>query len=154
MERGEAPRVYEDGAQRRDFVHVADISAANVVALTAPEPVVGSFNVASGVPHTVGDMAAALARAMDGPAPVVTGQFRLGDVRHVTASPAAAERALGFRAQVGFEEGMVEFATAPCALAPERSTQARSAMVNVESNRLHHTATCSTETGSMSAGSS
>lgn len=119
LERGEAPRVYEDGAQRRDFVHVADISAANVVALTAPEPVVGSFNVASGVPHTVGDMAAALARAMDGPAPVVTGQFRLGDVRHVTASPAAAERALGFRAQVGFEEGMVEFATAPLrALAP------------------------------------
>ena len=113
LERGEAPQVFEDGGQRRDFVHVGDVAAANIAALTAPDPVVGAFNVASGVPHTVGDLAATLAAAMDGPQPVVTGQYRLGDVRHVTASPERAAAELGFRAQVSFADGVTEFATAP-----------------------------------------
>ena len=113
LERGEAPRVFEDGGQRRDFVHVADVAAANVAALTSPEPVVGALNVASGMPHTVGDLARALAHAMGGPPPVVTGEYRLGDVRHVTASPTRAQDLLGFRASVSFAEGIAEFATAP-----------------------------------------
>ncbi|CAN5907406.1 NAD-dependent epimerase/dehydratase family protein [soil metagenome] len=113
LESGEAPQVFEDGGQRRDFVHVADVASANVAALVAPEPVPGAFNVASGVPHTVGELAAELASAMGGPTPVVTGGYRLGDVRHVTASPARAERKLGFRARIGFAAGMAEFATAP-----------------------------------------
>jgi dTDP-L-rhamnose 4-epimerase len=113
LERGEPPLVFEDGAQRRDFVHVADVSAANIAALTAAEPFVGACNVASGVPHTVGELARTLAAAMGGPEPIVTGRYRLGDVRHVTASPDRAGRVLAFRAQVGFEAGMGEFATAP-----------------------------------------
>jgi dTDP-L-rhamnose 4-epimerase len=112
LERGDAPQVFEDGGQRRDFVHVRDVSAANVAALTRAEPVVGAFNVASGVPHTVGELATTLAAAMDGPAPQITGQYRLGDVRHVTASPARAEAELGFRAQIDFAAGVAEFATA------------------------------------------
>jgi len=73
------------------------------------------FNVASGQPHTVGEMAAALATAFGGPAPEVTGKYRLGDVRHVVASPAAAAAAdgLGFRAETSFTAGMAEFAKAP-----------------------------------------
>jgi dTDP-L-rhamnose 4-epimerase len=118
LERGEAPQVFEDGGQRRDFVHVADVSAANVAALTIEDPAVGSFNVASGVPHTVGDLARALASAMGGPDPVITGGYRLGDVRHVTASPALAAERLGFRAEVTFDDGMVEFATAPLRALP------------------------------------
>ena len=113
LERGEAPRVFEDGGQRRDFVHVADVAAANVAALTSPEPVVGALNVASGMPHTVGDLARTLAHAMGGEPPVVTGEYRLGDVRHVTASPTRAQDLLGFRASVSFAEGIAEFATAP-----------------------------------------
>ncbi|CAN5703528.1 NAD-dependent epimerase/dehydratase family protein [soil metagenome] len=113
LERGEAPQVFEDGGQRRDFVHVADVAAANVAALTAPEPFVGALNVASGVVHTVGDLARTLAAAMDGPPPVTTGAYRLGDVRHVTASPERADHELGFRATVGFDDGMAEFATTP-----------------------------------------
>ena len=71
------------------------------------------YNVASGEPHTVGEMAVALAGAFGGGIePVVTGEFRLGDVRHVVASPAAAAADLGFRAQIGFAEGMAEFAHA------------------------------------------
>ncbi len=113
LERGDAPQVFEDGGQRRDFVHVSDVAAANVAALTATEPVPGSFNVASGVPHTILDLASTLAAAMDGPEPEVTGAYRLGDVRHVTASPALAAEQLGFQAEVSFEQGIEEFATAP-----------------------------------------
>ena len=70
-------------------------------------------NVASGEPHTVGEMAFALAEAFGAIEPVVTGEYRLGDVRHIVASPAAAARDLGFRAQIGFAAGMAEFARAP-----------------------------------------
>jgi len=112
---GRAPRVFEDGAQRRDFVHVRDVAHANLLALTAPEPVPGPLNVASGTPRTVLDMARALAVACDAPpeaAPVVTGEWRAGDVRHVVASPRRSAEALGFTAGEDFAAGMREFATA------------------------------------------
>ena len=113
LERGEAPQLFEDGGQRRDFVHVHDVARANVAALEADAAVQGACNVATGRPATVGDLARALAGAMGGPEPVITGQYRLGDVRHITASPERAARLLGFRAEVGFEAGMVELASAP-----------------------------------------
>jgi dTDP-L-rhamnose 4-epimerase len=109
---GRAPTVLEDGLQRRDFVHATDVARANLLALTAPEPVRGALNVASGQPHTVGEMAAALAAAMGGPAPQVVGGWRAGDVRHVFASTALAADRLGFRARVDFARGMAEFARA------------------------------------------
>jgi len=71
------------------------------------------YNVASGEPHTVGEMAVALAAAFGSIEPAVTGEFRLGDVRHIVASPAAAARDLGFRARTPFAAGMAEFARAP-----------------------------------------
>jgi dTDP-L-rhamnose 4-epimerase len=112
---GRTPRVFEDGGQLRDFVHVRDVARANVLALCREAPAPGAFNVASGTPRSVGDMAAALSRAFDGGAqPEVTGEWRGGDVRHVFA---AAERAggdgLGFRAREDFDAGMREFASAP-----------------------------------------
>jgi dTDP-L-rhamnose 4-epimerase len=119
---GRAPRVLEDGGQRRDFVHVRDVARANLLALEAPAPVAGVFNVASGQPHTVGELATALAAAMDGPTPEVVGGWRPGDVRHIVASPTRAAERLGFHAEVGFAEGMVEFAAAPLR-APARGTQ-------------------------------
>jgi dTDP-L-rhamnose 4-epimerase len=113
LERGEAPRVFEDGGQRRDFVHVRDVARANVLALDAGRPgELRAYNVASGEPHTILEMAVALAKAYDGPSPVVTGEYRLGDVRHVVASPSRAAAELGFSASVSFEEGMAGFATA------------------------------------------
>ena len=110
---GAPPKVYEDGAQQRDFIHVSDVAAANVLALTLPEVASGSYNVATGHPTSVGDMAAALSEAAGGPPPQVTGQYRLGDVRHVFASPRRAEEQLSFRASVSFRRGMAEFAHAP-----------------------------------------
>jgi dTDP-L-rhamnose 4-epimerase len=115
LEAGRAPRVFEDGRQLRDFVHVTDVAAANVLALGAESPAstLRAYNVASGTPRTVGAMATELAVAFGGPAPVVTGEYRIGDVRHVVASPERAAAELGFRAQVAFDAGVREFATAP-----------------------------------------
>ena len=120
LERGEAPRVFEDGHQMRNFVHVTDVARANMLALEAGVP--GAFNVASAEPHTVGEMAETLADAFAASSgkhgrstlrPEVVGGYRLGDVRHVFASPDKAETALGFRSQVDFAEGLRAFATAP-----------------------------------------
>jgi dTDP-L-rhamnose 4-epimerase len=61
----------------------------------------------------VGELAASLAAEYGGPPPVVTGEFRAGDVRHVVASPQRAQRELGFHARVDFAEGISEFARAP-----------------------------------------
>lgn len=112
---GAPPRVFEDGGQLRDFVHVRDVAHANVIALTRGEPLTGAFNVASGDPRSVGEMAHALADAAgpEAPRPLVTGQYRLGDVRHVFASAKRTERVLGFKARVDFRAGMAEFSRAP-----------------------------------------
>jgi len=109
---GLPPQVFEDGAQRRDFVHVRDVARANVLALTAPKPVPGVLNVASGRPRTVGELASALhaATGNGATAPVVTGRYRLGDVRHVFASTDRAAVELGFRAEVPFADGIAELA--------------------------------------------
>jgi dTDP-L-rhamnose 4-epimerase len=110
---GRAPRVLEDGGQYRDFVHVTDVARANIAALDSDFG--GALNVASGEPHTVLDLAVALARGFgpDAPDPVVTGGYRLGDVRHVVASPRRAAEVLGFEARTSFTEGMRRFATDP-----------------------------------------
>ncbi|MGB6579947.1 MAG: NAD-dependent epimerase/dehydratase family protein [Streptosporangiaceae bacterium] len=126
LENGLPPRVFEDGGQRRDFVHVRDVARANLLALEAVDRAADSapgaeagagglrcYNVASGEPHTVGEMASALAAAFGGIEPVLTGEYRLGDVRHIVASPATAARDLGFRAQTSFADGIAEFAQAP-----------------------------------------
>jgi dTDP-L-rhamnose 4-epimerase len=105
---GGVPRVFEDGGQLRDFVHVRDVARANALALTRPIP--GAYNVASGTPRTILEMARALSPDRE---PVVTGDWRAGDVRHVFASADAAAERLGFRAGVDFAEGMREFAAAP-----------------------------------------
>jgi len=104
--RGEPPRVFEDGGQTRDFVHVRDVAHANVLALTRAEPAPGAFNVASGTPRTVLDMARAVSGGT-GLEPLVVGGGRLGDVRHVVASAERARRALGFAAVEPFDPGSV-----------------------------------------------
>jgi dTDP-L-rhamnose 4-epimerase len=67
---------------------------------------VRAFNVGSGTPRTVGQMASALAAVCGGPAPVITGRFRLGDVRHITADSMRIRRELGWQPEVRFEEGV------------------------------------------------
>ncbi|GAA2399560.1 NAD-dependent epimerase/dehydratase family protein [Actinomadura vinacea] len=116
LERGEPPLVYEDGRQRRDFVHVRDVAHANVLALESlkdrSEGESRAYNIASGTPRSIAEMAHALADMYGGPEPQVTGGYRLGDVRHIVASPGRARDELGFTAEVPFTSGMAEFANA------------------------------------------
>ena len=107
---GQPPRVHEDGGQRRDFVHVRDVASAVVAATRADHDGSRAYNVGSGTVTTVGQLAAGLADAMAGPAPVVTGRYRLGDVRHVTASSARLRGELGWAPVVGLADGLAEFA--------------------------------------------
>lgn len=112
LRRGQSPRVFEDGRQRRDFVHVRDVAAATVLACEGHSDGVRAFNVGSGTPRTVGEMAEVLAQALKGPQPTVTGQYRLGDVRHITADSSRLRRELNWQPQVDFSEGMTELAGA------------------------------------------
>lgn len=117
LESGTAPRVFEDGAQTRDFVHVRDVARANLLAIDSSWT--GACNIASGEPHTIADMARSLAAAFaethgpDAPEPITTGEYRLGDVRHIVASPDLAAEALGFHPEIAFTEGMAAFASEP-----------------------------------------
>ncbi|OIN80339.1 NAD-dependent epimerase/dehydratase family protein [Mycobacterium malmoense] len=119
LEKGEPPRVFEDGGQMRDFVHVDDVAAANLAAVSAVSSAAervgfSAFNVCSGRPISILEVATALCDARDGSAaPVITGQYRGGDVRHIVADPTRAAEALGFRAAVDPREGLREFAFSP-----------------------------------------
>ncbi|OBB67218.1 NAD(P)-dependent oxidoreductase [Mycobacterium sp. 852014-50255_SCH5639931] len=113
LERGEPPRVFEDGGQMRDFVHVDDVAAAN---LAATQEIDGftAVNVCSGRPVSILQVAGALCDARGGAlSPVITGQYRSGDVRHIVADPSRAAEVLGFRAAIDPAEGLREFAFAP-----------------------------------------
>ena len=116
LESGDVPRVFEDGGQMRDFVHVDDVAAANVAAVD------GDAGRVRGVQRL---LRAGRSRSWRSPTelceargdapPVVTGQYRSGDVRHIVADPARAADVLGFRAAVDPRDGLREFAFAPLA---------------------------------------
>jgi dTDP-L-rhamnose 4-epimerase len=103
------PLVFEDGQQRRDFVHVRDVARACRLALEAPGAVGQALNVGSGESHSVAEVAHRLAAAMGVDiAPEITGRFRAGDIRHCFADPTRARNLLGFSPRVGFDEGLGE----------------------------------------------
>lgn len=112
LEAGQSPRVFEDGGQMRDFVHVEDVARANVLALQAvlerPSDTWSTYNVASGTPVSISNVAEML-----GGDPVVTGDYRLGDVRHIVASPHRAADDIGFEASVNPQAGLAKFVTDP-----------------------------------------
>lgn len=118
VERGVPPDVFEDGGQMRDFVHVSDVARCNELSmgqvLAAPDGTFTTYNVCSGEPVPIERVAGLVARGTGSElTPVVTGRYRLGDVRHIVASPEKAARELGFTAQVGPAQGLQRFATDP-----------------------------------------
>lgn len=113
LESGQRPRVFEDGGQMRDFVHVDDVAAANVAAVNSGLGGYNAFNVCSGRPISIMEVATRLCEARGAQAPVITGQYRSGDVRHIVASPARAAHTLGFEAAIDPRDGLAEFAFAP-----------------------------------------
>ncbi|MBV8456857.1 MAG: NAD-dependent epimerase/dehydratase family protein [Acetobacteraceae bacterium] len=95
---GKPPQVFEDGRQRRDFVHVSDVALAFLKALEVPEAAGGVFNIGSGRTVTVREIAEQMAAAMNRSdlAPEVLGKARAGDIRHCFADISLARKRLGF----------------------------------------------------------
>ncbi|HWN67173.1 MAG TPA: NAD-dependent epimerase/dehydratase family protein [Haliangium sp.] len=104
------PMIFEDGQQQRDFVHVRDVARACRLALTVPEADGQTLNVGSGQPRTIHDIALALGAALDKQhlEPEITGEHRVGDIRHCFADIGRARRVLGYEPQVAFEDGLRE----------------------------------------------
>jgi dTDP-L-rhamnose 4-epimerase len=109
---GQRPMIFEDGLQRRDFVHVDDVARAFLLALDQPAAVGETFNIGSGEDRTVTEVARCIAGAMgrDDLEPEITGQMRLGDIRHCIPDLTKARGVLGYRARQDFTEGLAELA--------------------------------------------
>jgi dTDP-L-rhamnose 4-epimerase len=108
---GRRPLIFEDGEQRRDFVHVADVARAFAEALEQPVAAGEIFNIGSGRDHSIAQVAIKLARAMGSTAqPQIVGKVRIGDIRHCFCDGSKAKETLGFVAQRDFGDGLAELA--------------------------------------------
>lgn len=106
---GHAPVIFEDGLQSRDFTHVSDIVQGILLALETESGVGQAFNLGTGRPTTVADVARVISAGMNlDIEPERREQYRAGDIRHCFADPDLAERILDFRAKTSFEDGMAE----------------------------------------------
>ena len=111
MLNGNAPLVFEDGEQMRDFVSVHDIVRANLLAMERPESNGEVINIGCGRPITIRRVAEILAEALGKDlAPVITQKYRAGDIRHCYADITRARTLLGYEPQVTHEEGFRELA--------------------------------------------
>jgi dTDP-L-rhamnose 4-epimerase len=108
---GQSPLIFEDGNQKRDFIHVKDVARACIAALELSAANREVFNVGSGNQYTVTQIAQKLAKVMNVDiAPEATGQYRIGDMRHCFADISKIKRLLNFTPQVNFDEGLTELA--------------------------------------------
>lgn len=109
--KGAAPTVFEDGAQRRDFVHVEDVARAFRLAWEVPEAAGEVFNVGSGRAYTIREVAELLAREMgrEDLAPEVLGKARAGDIRNCFADIDKARTMLGFEPERRLETSLGPF---------------------------------------------
>lgn len=109
---GQQPMIFEDGEQRRDFVHVSDVARAFADALVLPQASGGTFNIGSGHDRSVREVATELAQAMgkNDIAPEVVGKARIGDIRHCFCDTSMARKKLGFEARQDFRAGLAVLA--------------------------------------------
>ncbi len=109
---GQRPMVFEDGEQRRDFVHVEDVARAFLLALDEPRADGGAFNIGSGCSVSIGDVGRRFAAAMGRSdlAPEITNKTRVGDIRHCFADISLAREVLGFAPRRSFDDSFGELA--------------------------------------------
>ena len=110
LREGKSLSMYESGLPIRDFVHVRDVVQANLLALSTPSAAGQKFNVGSGVPASIADIARTQAQAMKLDAQLDDrGEFRVGDIFACYADLKHSRRNLGFQPQVDLLQGMQEF---------------------------------------------
>jgi len=109
---GQPPLIFEDGLQKRDFVSVYDVARAARLALETPEAAGQAFNISSGLPMTVKEVAQRTINAIghSGLEPAITGNYRAGDIRHCFADISLARRVLGWEPAVTLEDGLEDLA--------------------------------------------
>jgi dTDP-L-rhamnose 4-epimerase len=109
---GRPPMVFEDGQQRRDFVSVYDVAQAARLALDTPRGAPQIYNVGSGQSYSVLEIGLRMADTLGCPelVPDITGQYRVGDIRHCFADITLARTALGYVPSIDLDTGMEELA--------------------------------------------
>ena len=109
---GRPPLIYEDGLQKRDFVSVYDVARACRLALETAAADGYAFNISSGIPMTVCEVAERTVRAIGrrGVDPEITGKYRAGDIRHCFADITLAREVLRYRPEVSLEKGLEDLA--------------------------------------------
>ena len=105
---GQPIEVFEDGLETRDFIHVDDVAAA--IVHSVERPAVETLNVGSGEPVTVLALAELLGRVMGSTmAPVISGRYRVGDIRHNFADTSRFSRVTGLAPGVSLQSGIERF---------------------------------------------
>ena len=105
----QAPVIFEDGKQSRDFVHVSDIVKANLLALETDKADYQAINIGTGRATTVREIAQLLAKGLGKDIePEIVGKYREGDIRHCVADISRAKSLLGYEPRVALEEGLAE----------------------------------------------
>jgi len=107
--RGEPLTIYGDGTQTRDFINVEDVVAALLKALDFKSSRTEVFNVCTGKPVSINDLASLVREVLGKNLEVVHVEPRVGDVLHSYGDPAKAKNVLGFEARTGFEKGLAEY---------------------------------------------
>jgi dTDP-L-rhamnose 4-epimerase len=102
---GAAPLIFEDGEQTRDFIHVSDIVDACIRSLLQEDVADVALNIGTGAPVTIRDVAGVLQKLLGGPGPAILNTYRHGDIRHCYPDISAAQRILGWKPKLGFEDG-------------------------------------------------
>jgi nucleoside-diphosphate-sugar epimerase len=110
LQRGEAPVIFGDGEQTRDFVYVGNVVAANLLALNAPKATGQVLNIAGGLRTSLNQLVAMMQQAIGADTPAVHGQPRPGEIRHSCADISRARELLGYEVSVALEEGLARTA--------------------------------------------
>lgn len=105
---GEAPTVFGDGYQRRDFIYVEDVVRANLLASATPEAAGRAFNVCSGQETSLIDLLEVLSQVLPGSPPPQFAPPRPGDIYRSFGDPGLAAQTLGFHARISLAEGLAE----------------------------------------------
>ncbi len=108
LQAGGTPTIYGDGEQTRDFIHVTDVARANLLAATAERAVGGVFNVGSGRPITINDLARVMSDLLGVERRPTYQDPRPGDIRRSVADIARIQETLGYQPRVSLRAGLAD----------------------------------------------